>query len=179
MPAINHQTVKRILRYLAHTPTLGLWYPKGAQFDLVRYSDSDYASDLVDSKSTSGTCHFLCRSLVCWSSRKKNCVSLSTAEAKYIVVGACCTQLLWMKQTLKDYGIKVKHIIVTMGVLSKLHITLWSILARSILPSDIISFAIMLLERISLSIVTRPKTILLIFSPSLLTRNNSMRYGVS
>ena len=26
----HHQAVKRILRYLAHTPTLGLWYPKGA-----------------------------------------------------------------------------------------------------------------------------------------------------
>jgi hypothetical protein len=106
----HHQAVKRILRYLAHTPTLGLWYPKGAQFDLVGYSDSDWAGDLVDRKSTSGTCHFLGRSLVCWSSRKQNCVSLSTAEAEYIAAGACCTQLLWMKQTLKDYGIKVKNI---------------------------------------------------------------------
>jgi hypothetical protein len=106
----HHQAVKRILRYLAHTPTLGLWYPKGAQFDLVGYSDSDYAGDRVDRKSTSGTCHFLGRSLVCWSSRKQTCVSLSTATAEYIAAGACCTQLLWMKQTLKDYGIKVKKI---------------------------------------------------------------------
>ena len=37
-------------------------------------------------------------------------VSLSTAEGEYIAAGACCTQLLWMKQTLKDYGIKVKQI---------------------------------------------------------------------
>ena len=106
----HHQAVKRILRYLAHTPTLGLWYPKGAQFDLVGYSDSDWAGDLVDRKSTSGTCHFLGRSLVCWSSRKQNCVSLSMAEAEYIAAGACCTQLLWMKQTLKDYDTKVKNI---------------------------------------------------------------------
>lgn len=35
----HHPAVKRILRYLAHTPTLGLWYPKGAQFDLVGYSN--------------------------------------------------------------------------------------------------------------------------------------------
>ena len=41
----HHIAVKRIFRYLAHTPTLGLWYPKGAQFDLVGYSDSDYAGD--------------------------------------------------------------------------------------------------------------------------------------
>ena len=70
----HYQVAKRILRYLAHTPTLGLWYPKGAQFDLVGYSDSDWAGDLVDRKSTSRTCHFLGRSLVYWSSRKQNCV---------------------------------------------------------------------------------------------------------
>ena len=84
----HHQAVKRILRYLAHTPSLGLWYPKGTQLDLVGYSDSDYAGDRVDRKSTSGTCHFLGRSLVCWSSKKQNRVSLSTAEAEYIAAGA-------------------------------------------------------------------------------------------
>ena len=55
----HHKAVKHILRYLAHTPTLGLWYPKGSAFDLIGYSDSDYAGDRVDRKSTSGTCHFL------------------------------------------------------------------------------------------------------------------------
>ena len=102
--------MKRILRYLAHTPTLGLWYPKGPEFDLVGFSDADYAGDKVDRKSTSGTCHFLGRSLVCWSSKKQNCVSLSTAESEYIAAGSCCTQLLWMKQTLKDYGIHLKQV---------------------------------------------------------------------
>ena len=90
--------------------TLGLRYPKGSKLDLVGYSDSDYAGDRVDRKSTSGTCHFLGRSLVCWSSKKQNCVSLSTAEAEYIAAGACCSQLLWMKQTLKDYGINLKKV---------------------------------------------------------------------
>ena len=56
------------------------------------------------SKSTSGMCQFLGRSLVSWSSKKQNCVALSTAEAEYVAAGACCAQLLWMKQTLKDFG---------------------------------------------------------------------------
>ena len=64
----------------------------------------------MDRKSTSGTCHFLGRSLVCWSSKKQNCVSLSTAEAEYIAAGSCCAQLLWMKQTLKDYGVNMKNV---------------------------------------------------------------------
>jgi hypothetical protein len=56
--------VKRILRYLVHTPNLGLWYPKGSKFDLLRYSDSNYAGCKVDQKSTLGTCQFLGWSLV-------------------------------------------------------------------------------------------------------------------
>ena len=102
--------MKRILRYLAYTPTLGLWYPKGLEFNLVGFSDADYAGDKVDRKSTSGTYHILGRSLVCWSSKKQNCVSISTAESEYIAAGSCCAQLLWMKQTLKDYGIHLKQV---------------------------------------------------------------------
>ena len=104
------KAVKRIVRYLIHTPNFGIWYPKRGSFDLVGYSDSDYAGDKVDRKSTSGTCQFLGRSLVSWSSKKQNSVSLSTAEAEYIAAGSCCAQLLWMTQTLKDYGIYVKHV---------------------------------------------------------------------
>jgi hypothetical protein len=102
----HYMAVKRILRYLVHTPNLGLWYPKGSSFKLVGYSDSDWAGDKVDRKSTSGSCQFLGRSLVSWSSKKQNCVSLSTAEAEYIAAGSCCAQLLWMRQTLMDYGVK-------------------------------------------------------------------------
>ena len=64
--------VKIILRYLKHTPSISLWYPKGARFKLVGYSDSDYAGCKVDRKSTSGGCHLLGRSLVSWSSKKQN-----------------------------------------------------------------------------------------------------------
>ena len=62
--------VKRILRYLVHTPNLGLWYPKGSIFNLPGYSDSDYAGCKVDRKSTTWMCQFLGRSLVSWSSKK-------------------------------------------------------------------------------------------------------------
>jgi hypothetical protein len=48
--------VKRIFRYLVNTPNFGLWYPKGASFDLVGYSDSDWAGDKVEQKSISGAC---------------------------------------------------------------------------------------------------------------------------
>jgi hypothetical protein len=105
-PKESHQTaVLRIFRYLVHTPRFGLWYPKGSTFSLAGYTDSDWAGCKDDRKSTSGACQFLGRSLVSWSSKKQNCISLSTTEAEYVAAASCCTQLLWMRQTLKEYGV--------------------------------------------------------------------------
>nr|GEX72941.1 hypothetical protein [Tanacetum cinerariifolium] len=42
--------------------------------------------------------------LVCWSSRKQKCVSISTAEAEYVAVSGCCAQVLWIRTQLTDYG---------------------------------------------------------------------------
>jgi hypothetical protein len=107
---VRLRAVKRIMRYLVHTPKFGLWYPKGYTFDLIGYLDVDYAGCKIDRKSTSGTCQFLGRSLVSWASKKQNSVALSTAEVEYIVVGHCCAQLLWMRQTLRDYGYKLSKV---------------------------------------------------------------------
>jgi hypothetical protein len=103
-------TVKRIMIHLVLTPYLGLWYIKGAQFELIGYSDVDYATCKVDTKSTFRTCQFLGRSLVCCSSKKQNSSTLSIAEAEYVVAKSCCVQFLWMRQTLKDYGYTLNHV---------------------------------------------------------------------
>ena len=58
-----------------------------------------------DRKSSSGGSFYLGNNLVSWMSKKQNFVSLSIAEAEYIAVGSCYTQLLWMKKLLHDYGI--------------------------------------------------------------------------
>lgn len=102
--------VKRIFRYLKGTPNLGIWYPKGTGFDLVGYTDSDFAGCKIDRKSTSGSCQFLGRRLVSWYSKKQHSVSTSTAEAEYIAAGSCCAQILWMRNQLQDYGLLLSKI---------------------------------------------------------------------
>jgi hypothetical protein len=73
-----------------------LWYGRQTEFNLIGFTDADFAGDRLDRKSTSGTCQFLGGSLVSWSSRKQTLVALSTAEAEYIAAESCCTQILWM-----------------------------------------------------------------------------------
>jgi hypothetical protein len=102
--------IKQILRYLVSTPCFGIWYPKGSTFDLIGYSDFDYTGCKVDRKSTSGTCQLLGRSLVSWSSKKQTFVALSNAEAEYVAAGQCWAQLLWMRQTLRDFGYNLSKV---------------------------------------------------------------------
>ena len=105
-PKITHlKAVKRIIRYVAGTCDLGIWYTKDTNTNLVGFSDSDWAGDVDDRKSTSGGCFYLGNNLVSWFSRKQNYVSLSTTESEYVAAGNCCGQLLWMKQMLDDYGL--------------------------------------------------------------------------
>jgi hypothetical protein len=78
------------MRYLILTPNIGLWYPKGSRFELLRYLDVDYAECKVDRKSTFGACQFLGRSLVSWSSKKQNSVALSMAKVEYVTAGSYC-----------------------------------------------------------------------------------------
>nr|GEX50327.1 hypothetical protein [Tanacetum cinerariifolium] len=96
--------VKRIFRYLKESINLGLWYPKDSGFDLTAYSDADHAGCHLDRKSISGSVQFLGDKLVCWSSKKQICVSISTAESEYVAVSRCCAQVLWMRVLYKGSG---------------------------------------------------------------------------
>ncbi|KAJ9682774.1 hypothetical protein PVL29_018656 [Vitis rotundifolia] len=97
--------LKRIIRYIAGTLELGLWYPFDTHSDVACYTDADWVGNVDDKKSTSGGCFYIGNCLVAWMSKKQNSVLLSTAETEYIAADSCCFQLLWIKQMLKDYRI--------------------------------------------------------------------------
>ncbi|GJV88638.1 hypothetical protein Tco_1532576 [Tanacetum coccineum] len=104
-PKSSHlHAVKRIFRYLKGQPKLGLWYPKDSPFDLVAYTDSDYAGASLDRKSTTGGCQFLGCRLILWQYKKQTVVTNSTTKAEYIVASNCCGQVLWIQNQLLDYG---------------------------------------------------------------------------
>nr|GEX69984.1 hypothetical protein [Tanacetum cinerariifolium] len=51
--------------------------------------------------------------LVSWSSKKQDCTSMSSAEAEYVSLSACCAQVLWMRTQLIDYGFHFDKILIT------------------------------------------------------------------
>ncbi|GJU00998.1 retrovirus-related pol polyprotein from transposon TNT 1-94 [Tanacetum coccineum] len=80
-PSVKHlKEVKRIFRYLRQSYNIGLWYPKDFGFELIAYSDADHAGCKDDCKSTSGGIQFLGDKLVSWSSKKQDCIAMSTAK---------------------------------------------------------------------------------------------------
>ncbi|GJX42124.1 hypothetical protein Tco_0257114 [Tanacetum coccineum] len=61
-------------------PKLGLWYPKDSPFDLVAFTDSDYAGASLDRKSTTGGC-------LEWNERSaKDEIRVSTCNLKVSAV---------------------------------------------------------------------------------------------
>ncbi|GJR10139.1 hypothetical protein Tco_0792791 [Tanacetum coccineum] len=63
------------------------------------------ASEHDDCKSTSEGVQFLGGKLVSWSSKKQDCTAMSTAEAEYVSLSACCAQVIWMRYSSADYGL--------------------------------------------------------------------------
>nr|GEV37381.1 hypothetical protein [Tanacetum cinerariifolium] len=81
-----------------------LWYPRDSPFELVAYTDSDYARSTQDKKSTSDGFQFLGNRLISCQCKKQTVVVTSTTEAKYVAVASCCRQVLWIQNQLLDYG---------------------------------------------------------------------------
>nr|GEX48789.1 uncharacterized mitochondrial protein AtMg00810-like [Tanacetum cinerariifolium] len=104
-PKVSHlHAVKKIFRYLKGKPHLGLWNPKDSPFNLVAYSDSDYAGASLDRKSTTGGWQFLGYRLISWQCKKQTVIAASSTKAEYVVAASCCAQVLWIQNQLLDYG---------------------------------------------------------------------------
>ncbi|XP_061993289.1 secreted RxLR effector protein 161-like [Rosa rugosa] len=104
-PTVLHsQVVKRVMRYVKGTVNLGIFYKRKGDEKLLAYTDSDYAGDINDRKSTSGFVFSLSGGAVSRSSKKQPIVILSTTEAEYVAAASCATQGIWMKRVLDKLG---------------------------------------------------------------------------
>lgn len=104
-PTTTHlKTARRILRYLKGTINFGLFYSTSNDYKLVGYSDSDWAGDIDDRKSTTGFVFFMGDTAFTWMSKKQPIVTLSTCEAEYVIATSCVCHAIWMRSLLKELG---------------------------------------------------------------------------
>ena len=89
---------KRVLRYLQSTSALNLAFVKSTESSLRGYSDSDWAGDKDDSKSTSGYLFTLAGATICWKSRKQKLIALSSTEAEYIGLTETAKEASWLRE---------------------------------------------------------------------------------
>lgn len=110
--AYCHMGLKRVLRYLRGTTDLGLEYRSAGACEtpkLVLYVDSDYASDTVTRKSTSGMAMLLESGLVQWHSRKQKSSALSTCEAEYRAMTEATMDALLYSRVLEELRMPLDH----------------------------------------------------------------------
>ena len=80
------------MRYLKRTLEFGIWYQREGKSELLGYTDSNYAGDVDDSRSTSGYVFLVSGRLVAWFSRKQPIVS--TTKAEYVAAATCAYQAI-------------------------------------------------------------------------------------
>lgn len=66
------------------------------------FTNSDYAGDLDDRKSTSDHVFMMGMGAVSWSSKKQQVISLSTTEAEFIVGASCACQAVWLRRRMLE-----------------------------------------------------------------------------
>jgi hypothetical protein len=106
---LHLQAAKRILRYLQGTTNFGILYKRDGMDELRAFTDSDYAGDVEDRKSTSGYVFLMSSGAVSWLSKKQPIVTLSTTEAEFVAAAGCASQAVWMRRVLENLGLAQKE----------------------------------------------------------------------
>jgi hypothetical protein len=109
-PSEEHwTTAKRVLRYIAGTLNYGIQFYKASSSQIHAFSDSNWAGNSSDRRSTSGYCVYLGKNLISWCTKKQPTVSRSSTEAEYRSLALCSQEVMWLEHLLKELGVFPKQ----------------------------------------------------------------------
>ena len=103
------EVVKRILRYLKGTMNYGIVYTGNknrGEFQLIGYSDSDFANDVDDYKSVGGYIFMVNGTTFSYRSKKQTTVATSTVNAEYVALSDAACEAVWIRMLLEEMGMK-------------------------------------------------------------------------
>ena len=99
-----------ICRYLLGTSQYALVYDGKSNGGLAGFADSDWASDPITRKSTTGFLVKLANGVFCWNSRAQKSIALSSTEAEYMSLSDASRQLVWIRSLFNELGINLSPI---------------------------------------------------------------------
>jgi histone deacetylase 1/2 len=102
---VHWTTVKRILRYLRGTISLGLRLSKSSSTVVSAFSDVDWAGCPDDRRSTGGFAVYVRSNLVSWNAKKQATVSRSSTEAEYKSLANATAEVMWVQTLLDELGV--------------------------------------------------------------------------
>jgi hypothetical protein len=77
------ETATRILKYLKSSPGKGLIFSKNGHLEVKGYTNTDWAKNILDRKSTLGYFTFVGGNLMAWRSKQQNMVAFSSVEIEF------------------------------------------------------------------------------------------------
>ena len=99
---VHWVAAKHVLRYLARIVEYALDYRRSDGIMLIGFTDSDWASNVANRKSTSKCCFSLDLAVVSCFRQKQKCVALSSAKVEYMVASQDSCEALWLRKLLVD-----------------------------------------------------------------------------
>ncbi|PKI36765.1 hypothetical protein CRG98_042842 [Punica granatum] len=121
----DFQRVKRILRYIRGSLSLGLCILSSSSLDLHAFADADWAGCKETRRSTTGFCAFLGANCISWGVKRQPTVARSTAEAEYRALAVAAAELTWISYILRDLGVfQPRPSLLFTDNISALHLTL-------------------------------------------------------
>ena len=83
---------------------MGIRFKSGSPV-LTAFTDSNWAGDPYDRRSTTGITVFLGDNPITWTFKKQHTVSRSSTEAEYRALASGAAELAWLRQVLCDLGV--------------------------------------------------------------------------
>ena len=118
-PGKSHmEAAKQILRYLSATRDRGITFG-GGDLSIQGYSDSDWAGDKEDRKSTSGYVFMLNNGPISWASKRQKTVALSSTEAEYMALTLAAKETIWIRLLMTELGLMQDDATPTVNVLER------------------------------------------------------------
>ncbi|XP_058211498.1 secreted RxLR effector protein 161-like [Rhododendron vialii] len=99
------KVVKKVMRYLQGTKDYMPTYSKSDHLDVIKYSDSDFASYHDSRKSTSGYVFLLAGGTVSWKSVKQSIIASFTMEAEFVACFEATSHALWLRNFISGFGV--------------------------------------------------------------------------